>query len=323
MTDTPVTTDRTVVGTSQIAREDFCRLFGRPQNEFDDFLQQRLSGINTRYLEANLEEFQEYTLQLLKRIYEPGFARTRDENLDAFEQGWRENLVLANSGEFSPEALKPKYFRPSKFLRYNGKLVVVENRDLEYDLFTITRYLLFRKYLADVDHYYELGCGSCQNLYLLSEMYPGKSYHGLDWAPAARDIADYIGRVTNRRFEGHLFDMTDPSSGFGVKPRSAILTIHALEQLGDRHEKFLSFLIRSKPEIVVQYEPILEFYDPGNLLDYLALLYSKKRNYLKDYYAALLERQARGEISIIEARRPYIGGVVHESSVIVWKPVGG
>ena len=217
--------------------------------------------------------------------------------------------------------LKPGYFRPSKFLRYDGKLVVVENRNLEYDLFTITRHLLFRKYLADVDHYYELGCGSCQNLYLLSEMYPGKTYHGLDWAPAARDIADYIGRVTNRRFEGHLFDMTDPSSGFEVEPRSAILTIHALEQLGDRHEKLLSFLIRSKPEIVVQYEPILEFYDPGNLLDYLALMYSKKRNYLKDYHTALLERQSRGEISIIEARRPYIGGVVHESSVIVWKPV--
>jgi hypothetical protein len=54
--------------------------------------------------------------------------------------------------------------------------------------------------------------------------------------------------------------------------------------------------------------------------DALALAYSEKRDYLRGYLAALREKAAAGEVEIIEENRPYIGGVYHEASIVVWRP---
>jgi hypothetical protein len=115
------------------------------------------------------------------------------------------------------------------------------------------------------------------------------------------------------------FDILNPPSDFKLEPGSAVLTIHSLEQLGNRHGAWLDFLLRSKPGVVINYEPILEFYDKENLLDYLALLYSQKRGYLTGYYSRLRELEKEGRINILDAFRPHLGGILHESSLIVWQ----
>lgn len=305
---------------SRIALDDFCRMFNCTQENLPEQLVSGIEGINTTYRKATLEEFEEYLLHVLGRLANPYILRTRDENLEAFENGWRENLEQIQSGGISAARLKPKYFRPNKFLRYDNKLIVSENLNLEHDLFTMARYLIFSRYISSYDYIYELGCGSCQNLLMLSELFPSKNLYGLDWTTASSEIAKYLAKALNRNIEGIVFDMANPSSKVPLRHGSAVITVHALEQIGTRHENLLSFIIDSRPGIVVHYEPILEFYDEDNVLDQLALVYSQKRNYLSGFYTRLCKLQEMGKVEILEARRPYLGGVIHESSLIIWRP---
>ncbi len=305
----------------RITREDFLRMFSCQLTELPEQLLSGLNRINTEYHEAGLIEFEQYVLDVLKLINLPGITRTKQQNLEAFEKGWEENLGSIISGNISLERLKPKYFRGSKFLRYNKKLIVTDNLDLEYDLFTLARYLLFTRYLSSAADIYELGCGSCQNLLMLSEIFPKKKLYGLDWTHASAKIAGLLAESRKREISGIIFDMMEPPADIFIKPHSAVFTIHALEQLGSNHRKLLSFIMAAKPEIVFHYEPIVEFYDPDKLLDYLALAYSQKRNYLSGFYTALRKLQEQNRIEILESRRPYLGGVIHEASLIVWRPL--
>jgi len=295
-------------------------MFGVSPNELPEPFLSYLGRMDATYREADSEELKEYFLQVLKRINAQDIRRTAEENLAAFEKGWRENLDALLSQGTSAENLKPRYFRPGKFLRYDRKLIVSRNPNLEYDLFTLARYLLFSGYLSSFESIYEIGCGSCQNLFMLSELFPSKRMIGLDWAPASTEIAKVLADSLKRPIEATLFDMMSVSPAVEIEPGSAIMTIHALEQIGEGHEKLLSFLLNARPGIVLHYEPILEFYDEGDALDYLAFMYCRKRNYLSGFYTALLDRQKRGEIQIVEARRPFLGGGIHEASLIIWKP---
>ena len=305
----------------KIGGDDFLRMFDCHRDELPEQFLSGLKRADTSYHEANLAEFEEYLLNVLKRINSPNIIRTKEENLEAFEKGWGENLESIISGKISLESLKPKYFRGSKFLRYNNTLIVTDNLDLEYDLFTLARYLLFTKYLSSSEDIYEFGCGSCQNLLMLSQMFPSKKLHGLDWTKASARIAELLSKSQNGNIEGIVFDMMNPSSDIALKPHSAVFTIHSLEQLGKEHEKLLSFIMAAKPDIVLHYEPIVEFYDQDNLLDYLAIFYSQERNYLSGFWTALCKLQEQNRIEIIKSKRPYLGGVIHEASLIAWRPL--
>lgn len=310
-----------MLGKQRISLDDFLRIFNCKPDELPEQFSSRLSQINTRYREATAEEFEEYILYVLKLINSPGITRTLEENLKVWEKGWKESLGSIISDKISLGNLKPKYFRKSKFFRYNKKLVIVDNPDVEYDLFTMARLLIFTKYLSSSNDIYEFGCGSCQNLMMLSEMFPFKKLYGLDWANASVKIAKLLAKSRNLNIESTVFDMMNPSPHVVLKPHSAVFTIHSLEQLGSQHEKLLSFIIAARPSVVLHYEPIVEFYEQDNLLDYLAILYSQKRNYLSGFWTALCDLQKQNKIKILESRRPFLGGVIHEASLIIWKPV--
>lgn len=306
---------------SIIEREDFARLF---KTHYDQLPEQFLSGIdrvNTSYHEADKKELAEYVLYILKLLNTPELARSTEENFETWSRGWNENLQSILQSGIALEKLKAKYFRGSKFFRYDNKLIIPENNDIEYDLFVLSRYIIFSKYLSGYKNIYEFGCGSCQNLLMLSEMFPSKKIYGLDWVEPSVKIAKKLSETLDRNIEGFLFDMLNPSPDIVLKPNSAAITIHSLEQLGQSYDKLLSFIIAAKPDIVVNYEPILEFYDEDNLLDYLALLYSSKRNYLSGYLTALRELEKQNKIEILQAYRPYLGGIIHEASLIVWRPL--
>jgi SAM-dependent methyltransferase len=216
--------------------------------------------------------------------------------------------------------LKPGYFRGSKFLRYNKKLIVCDNTNIEYDLFIAARKIIFSQYLNGYNRIYELGCGSCQNIFMLAEMFPFARIIGLDWVEPSVAIASLLAKNLNRDITGKIFDMMNPPTDMKIDAGSAIVTIHALEQLDNNFDKLLSYIISAKPGIVIHYEPVLEFYDQDNLLDYLAFSYSRKRKYLCGFWPVLHKLQGDGKIEIIAARRPYLGGVIHEASLIVWRP---
>ena len=101
-----------------------------------------------------------------------------------------------------------------------------------------------------------------------------------------------------------------------------MLTVAALEQTGTRYERFLRYLIKQKPKIVIHIEPIPELLDPDNLIDYLSIKYMEKRKYLSGYLTHLKELEKQGKIKILEARRSGIGSqYIDGYSIIAWRPL--
>ena len=304
----------------KVSAQFFAELFPNSK-EIPDSVLETLQNIDSAYQLPTEEETQEYILNYLKLLNNPYIERDEKQNQLAWEKGWQENLDLIEKNGFDEKYLIPKYFRGSKFLRLKKSIVVSTNSQIEHDLFIAARKLLFYKYLSSSENIYELGCGSCQNLWLLSSLFPKKQIKGFDWVKPCAEIANAIGRHTGRNVSGDLLNMLNPPSNSPIKEGSAIVTIHALEQIGNNHENLINLIIKSNPSIVLNYEPIVEFYDENNLYDYLAIWYSKKRRYLNGYFTALRSLEKENKIEIIDAYRPQLGGVFHEASVIAWRPL--
>jgi hypothetical protein len=305
----------------RITAEDFCEMFRCAAEELPEGFAQKLWNVDTAYQSASRFQLEEYLLDMLDRIEKPWTMRSREENMQAFEKGWSENLELLKTEGVSEQTLRPRYFRDNKFLRYNRDLIVARNSNIEYDLFVLARMIIFSRYLCDYDRICELGCGSCNNLYLLHKMLPDKKLCGFDWVPASAKIAEYLAEDLSADISGGVFDMLLPDANLNLDKNTAVITIHAMEQLGEGHGPFIDYLLQNKPGIVIHYEPIVELYDPLNLIDYLAIMYSRKRGYLSGYLPRLRQLENQNKLQILEQFRPNLGGVYHESSLIVWKPL--
>jgi hypothetical protein len=298
---------------------DLPELFGLPARAAD-LLRGHTLGLDLRCHPASALERDQYLHEMLELIRSPWIERSMQENRAAWERGWQHNLDEARAGGFAPDTLKPKYFRGHRCLRWQRGLVVSENRQIEYDLFVLARRLLFGWYLSGIRTIYEVGSGSGNNLWLLSDLFPDATIVGLDWVEPAVKLANELGSATGRKIEGRRFDMLNPDRNMMLEPGSAVVTIHALEQLGDQSGALLDWLAAAQPALVLHYEPILEFYDAANLLDYLALWYSERRRYLSGFWTAITARRDAGELEVLAAERPGVGGVYHEASVIIWRP---
>ncbi len=93
----------------------------------------KIARANTAYRPATHQEWEDYVLRVLKKISDPYVTRSRKENLEAFERGWHENLELLKEKGPLSSSLKPQYFQPSFYLRYQNCLIVSENPCLEHD----------------------------------------------------------------------------------------------------------------------------------------------------------------------------------------------
>lgn len=296
-------------------------LFGLP-GDAQQTIRDCAVGLDLHARPVSARERDAYIREMLDLIQSPRIERSEAENHAAWERGWQQNLIEARAAGFAPHTLKPKYFRGNRFLRYQGDLLISDNPQIEYDLFVIARQLLFNAFLQRPHTIYEIGCGSCNNLWMLSELFPDARIVGLDWVAPAVQLANELGQATGRSIEGRRFNMLDPDPTVTLEPGSVVVSIHALEQLGTRHEALVEWLIAAKPSLVLHYEPILEFYDRENVIDYLAAWYSEKRNYLAGFWPRIEACEQEGRVDIVDARRPGLGGVYHEASVIAWRPAG-
>lgn len=280
----------------------------------------RAQKMDLSYLEPTRQEVELYIFDFLKRLDAPVLPKSNKKDLALWENGWQENLSAIKSGQPLASALRPRYFRGSSFLRFRKNLVVTENRQLEYDLLTLVRIILFENWVSDVSTVCELGCGTGHNLVLLSEIFPEKELIGCDWTKTSQVILSHLAKVEGIKLRGENYDMLEGNPIPELPKDSAILTIHAMEQLGQRFGPFLARLCESGAKRIVHLEPIIEFYDPDNLYDKLACDYTLKRNYLNGFLTELRRLEAEGKLEIIAAFRPEIGGVFHESSIVVWEP---
>ena len=85
-----------------------------------------------------------------------------------------------------------------------------------------------------------------------------------------------------------------------------------LEQVGHDYKAFISYLLKNKPAICINIEPIAEVLDANKLIDNLAIKYFRKRNYLNGYLDYLKKLEKQNKITITEIKRTYIGSMFAE-----------
>ena len=244
-----------------------------------------------------------------------------DRKLD-WERGWQENLEEYNE-TLEEKKLKPKYYRPEQYARMHGTYVQPFNEDFVFKFSRILQSQVYGSILNDVDNIYEFGCGSGHNLEFLHNLFGEKKLIGLDWSTSAVKLVNLLSKKISPNITGQMFDFFDPwESNFSVMDNSAFITMGGLEQVGDRHEKFINFIIEKKPSIVINIEPIQEFYDKTNLSDFIASNYHEQRNYLKGYYTKLTDLQENNSIEILSTQKVNFGGLFHDGwSILVWRPI--
>jgi hypothetical protein len=160
-------------------------------------------------------------------------------------------------------------------------------------------------------------------LAIIADLFPEKRLYGLDWAESSVELVNEIAKSCGYNMSGVLFDMFNPDKNLSIPDNSIFITMNSLEQLGDKHEQLIQFCIRKKPLLCINSEPFLELYDENNLIDYLAIKYHEKRNYLKNYITRLKQLEDENKIKTIKTHRIPFGSLYHEGySLFIWKPLG-
>lgn len=303
-----------------ITVDHWCALLGMSRTQLSPRTVRRIEATHSEHRLLTPAERDEHVFRILQRLADRGVVRNTQENIQAFERGWDENMRLCQEHGVSAETLRPKYVKPHACIRYQRAYVAPRNPYLANDLLGIAVGHYFEKYLGDTQSVYEFGCGTGRFLFELSELFPAKRLVGLDWTYSSQKILGLIAQ-TGRQISGQRFDMLEPSSDVRLVPKVGVVTIGAMEQLGDRFQPFLDYLFGNGPAIIVHLEPIDDFYGDDSICDYMAGLYHRQRKYLSGYLTALRALEKQGRIEILESRRLYFGDPYHESSsCIVWKP---
>lgn len=280
---------------------------------FNDIEEEKL-----RYFILGGGEKETAILQQFKRLKEDKKQVATPERTEVWENGWSENYEEFKA-TLDLSSLTPKYFSVNE-CRYNQEFVKGDGYAFNDMLQRIIRKHIFTKYMAEFSNIYEFGCGTAFNLVDLAKIYPDKSLYGFDLTYASGKIIKLIKEHFGYNIEGGQFDFTKPDESIKIERNSCIYTFGALEQTYDKWSPFLDFIIARKPELCIHLEPIEEFYDEDNILDYLALEFHRKRHYLKGFYTRLKELEQDGVIEIIEHRRLFYGSCNDETSgFIVWR----
>lgn len=239
----------------------------------------------------------------------------------AWHAGWAENLEEYKSTH-KIDAIVPKYYRPSKYLRMNGTYIIPSYPDkFEYTYVNLFRIWMFEKYFANRTVVYEFGCGSGDNLAHFCRLYKTPAV-GADYVQTSVDLVNTLAAHNEYDLRGQLFDMTIPDYNMSIPSNSALFTMGALEQVPVGYDKFVDFVCAKKFALCMHIEPLYELYDKHNLSDYLAIKFHEKRNYIKGFVPLLKQLVAEGKIEILDTYRPLFGNMMQDSwSYIIWRPL--
>ena len=268
------------------------------------------------------DEQSRVTSKIHDELEQTTLAVSGENDSSRWESGWTEILRLIQISNFEPELLKPQYFKYD-ILRLNRKFIQVSDIDFEYNLFTLLRKIIFKKYLSQYSKIIEFGCGTGGNLYILRNLFPEAFLMGCDWTKSSQKILEIISRNVSKQIEGERFNMLtlEGKENIPLDMNTAVITIHSMEQLANSFQPILNYFLSQKPGIVFHLEPILELYDPEDPFDDLAIQYHKRKNYLNGYLPALEELEQKKLIKIIQKNRFCFGNMFEEQySLIVWKP---
>ncbi len=303
-----------------LALSDFSRLFDTTTDDIPSTCREIIATKDFRYRKLHDGARDRILTTILKRIDSDDMWVSGPDKKDVWEQGWAENLrEFSRTRDVS--LLTPKFVQRAPILRLDRDYIEPLDERFEFNFVDVYRRWAFNRYLKDVKSIYEFGCGSCQHLPVLAELFPEKALHGLDWASTSLTIIEKLVEEKGWNIAGHVFDLYCPDESQVLGDDDGVYTVGTLEQLGRNFEPFLQFLLRKRPAMVMHFEVICELYDDSYLTDYLALRYHRKRNYLDGYLRRLTELELEGRISILKVHRMFFGSMYHDPySLTVWKP---
>ena len=307
----------------QVTARDFATSFGTTAEDLSTQCLKAIAESDFSYRHFTRIERDAVILEVLRKIKHDTQVIAAPERKGVWECGWAENLEMFKQSGFDPRSLVPKFLRENQPIRFNGDYILPANARFEYDYMTVFRLWLFPKYFARTDCVYEFGCGTGLNLVMLANLWPARTYYGLDFVPSAVDLVNSIGRHTPWDIRGRLFDMMQPDADFQLEKNAGVLTFGALEQLASRYEAFIQYLLRQKPAVVIHVEPTIELYDENVLFDHLAIEFHRKRGYSERLLPYLQNLEKRGALEMLKIKRLNFGSLFMEGyTCMVWKPCG-
>src|SRR3990167_7581073 len=260
--------------------------------------------MDKKFIYLTKREEDKVLIKIIDTLLDVGVSYAGVHRKKQWEKGWEQNLKEGS--------IIPHYYGKYKVNRLNGRFVKALSKNYERDMLYQIVDSLAIKYLKRVKNIYEFGCGTGHHLVRIRRINKSANLYGLDWTKASQKILKRLG------IQGYNFNFFKPSK-LKLKDNSAVLTIAALEQTGTKYKKFVSYLLKNNPDIVINVEPIEELLDPDNLLDNLSIKYFKKRKYLSGYLTYLRKLEKIGKIKIHKAYRTNIGSMFIEGySVVIW-----
>jgi SAM-dependent methyltransferase len=297
---------------------DFIKSF---ESNLSTYVQQKIEEYKFKYVEMSTDEYNENILKIVKTLLSDNITKSGEHRVNQWEKGWSENLEKLEHNP-AQTAIIPAYYDKYHALRWQQKFIKPQSDKFELNMLAIILDWLADKYMREASSVYEFGCGTGHHLPRIRSINPTSDLWGLDWVESSQKIIQsYAQKISDQKLFAHKFDYFNPDFNFKLKKDSVLYTVASLEQIGNKHDKFIDYILQNNPKLCIHIEPIAELLDENNLLDYLSIEYFKKRNYLSGFLSQLQHLENEGRIKIIRAQRTYIGSLFIDGySVIVWTP---
>ena len=283
--------------------------------------------LNLCYEEITSEERDNYILEVINILFnnnnlDKDSKPAGEVRLQEWENGWNENLEALKNGK-NVNDLVPKYHGKHKLVHWRQRIIRPLVPNFDYKIHCLLVDWAIENFLNTSDTIFEFGCGPAYHLLRARKYNPNAKLVGLDWTKTSQEIIKQISNNgIDMNIEGKNFNFFEPDFSIDVPAKSGFLTVAALEQVGNRFDQFLEFVLQKKPKICVHIEPIDELLDQSNLIDRLSILYFRKRNYLSGFLPRLHQLQEEGKIKILKEQRTYTGSFFIEGhSLVVWYPL--
>ena len=246
---------------------------------------------------------------------------TGEHRLSEWEVGWTENIETFKRTR-NLESLIPRYHGKHRLLHWKQRIIRPLVPCFDYRIHCLIVDWAVEAFLSQVNALYEFGSGPAYHLLRARQYNPKAHLVGLDWAKVSQCIiSEIVASRIETNIEGRNFNFYSPDHSLEFAPNSGVLTVAALEQVGDGFGPFLEFLLQRKPAVCVHLEPIDELMDHAHLIDRLSVLYCRKRNYLHGFLTKLRQLEDAGRLRIHRAQRTYSGSFFIEGhSLVVWSP---
>tara|TARA_R100000664_G_scaffold8581_1_gene14107 strand:- start:9793 stop:10701 length:909 start_codon:yes stop_codon:yes gene_type:complete len=265
-----------------------------------------------QYNELNSEQYNEYYELCLEMLNKKLEVDWQDDWFSVLQ-----NLRTNNDNVKS--IIRPKWFRKNAFVNIQNCLSLTETPYLDWEYQLITRQMLFYTHLKDIDNICEFGSGSGTNFYLINQILQDKNFILSDISVTSLKIIQELKRKLNRNNLTYSNIDIEQDIDLELPDNTAVITTSVLEQIGDNYNNFINFILKEKPQIVINVEPIVELLDSKNGFDNVMNLYCEKRKYLTGYLTELEKLEKQKKIKIIMKKRTMVSGTFIENSVLIWK----